>query len=69
MIPGMTTAAPDQLIPQQQDTGMTGFNGLDGGVDVRTSFSYSRSTPADPCSPTGIIQHAVQQRSQQSRHT
>ena len=36
MMTGMATTAPDQLAPQQQDTAMSGFNGLDGGVDVRT---------------------------------
>ena len=40
MMPGITSAAPDQLAPQQQDTAMSGFNGLvDGGVDVRASIS------------------------------
>lgn len=37
MMPVMTSATPDQLAPQQQDTAMSGFNGLDGGVDVRAS--------------------------------
>ena len=39
MMSGMATTAPDQLAPQQQDTAMSGFNGLDGGVDVRTSLT------------------------------
>lgn len=38
MMPGMATNAPDQLAPQPQDAAMSGFNGLDGGVDVRTSI-------------------------------
>ena len=37
MMQGMTSAAPDQLAPQPQDTSMSGFNGLDGGVDVSAS--------------------------------
>ena len=38
MMTGMATIAPDQLAPQQQDTVMSGFNGLDEGIDVRISL-------------------------------
>ena len=33
--PVKKSAVPDQLATQQEDTAMSGFNGLDGGVDVR----------------------------------
>ena len=38
MMTGMATIAPDQLAPQQQDTAMSGFKGLDEGIDVRISL-------------------------------
>ncbi|CAD6591660.1 MAG: hypothetical protein ASARMPREDX12_006267 [Alectoria sarmentosa] len=41
MMPGIPSAAPDQLAPQQQDTAMSGFNGLDGGVDESYSMPFN----------------------------
>ena len=38
MMPGITSTAPDQLAPQQNDNAMSGFNGLEAGVEVRTSI-------------------------------
>lgn len=43
MMPGMASNAPDQLAPPQQDAAMSGFNGLDGAVDVRALITYSTS--------------------------
>ncbi|KAL9075186.1 MAG: hypothetical protein Q9161_001872 [Pseudevernia consocians] len=35
------SAVPDQLATQQQDTAMSGFNGLDGGVDASYSMPFN----------------------------
>lgn len=66
----MSSDAPDQLAPQQHDSAMTGFNGLEAGVDVSASLFLSlRSAASNLCSSVGFVQHAVQWRSQQSGHT
>ena len=40
MMSGMTSAAPDQLAPQQHDAAMSGFNGLEAGVEVTISIPW-----------------------------
>ena len=56
------SAVPDQPPPQQQDTAMSGFNGLDGGVDVRIPSTQIHVHPNLICALIGKLQH-IQQRS------